>query len=1328
MYGIGVKKRQHASVEHRTDINACQGASGDQAAQQGQLQPQMPITCQQLHVQPPFQPLLQLQVQQQQQQADSQKPQQTHLANSSNAIGAQGHQIIQNGTEKLSDQNIGTETNRPTIETRLESEFAEILSKITEESLLRTIAIADSMPDKQVIESHSVNVAPNTLPICHMKGDKRPYVKIRANKVDRYPLLDSGSQINIISFQHEDELLPYKARVAPCNISISTVSKADHEVTGLLWLLYEIGDRSHVLPTVVMKSHRSYFIVGVDFWQVFEIKCGWGDADFVKLVKPWSDERIESLASHPNKLELYSQYCDTIALEPSGMGEEQQSQRATSTGMLSVIRRVATVCRQRLSTVLPKNSVGVSPRAQLNKPIVSAFETNVGKGAATIEGIDGSRQIEVERRLYENSPTHLVRTLLRNMPKSAFQIHEVVVQPAIRTATGANDSYEDVRREKHTCVSEPHRLTEEQKRVLEEVMLEFPYTKESGPLNCTPIYQQRINTGDAAPQIRKQYPMSPYILTEVEKEIEKLIERDIIEPINFSPWRWPILWVKKKDGGGRICLDARGLNKVTVRDGYPTLRVDSILQNLPKAKFITCLDMTQAFHQISIAPEDRIKTAFAVGHRMYCYKRATMGFTNSPADLAKVLDQIFGDLIPHVYHYVDDFIILSSAFEEHINLLREVAKRLREAQLTVSKKKSLFCHKKITFLGYVLTGDGLIVNPERALPILEYKRPETIKELRRLIGLVGWYRRFIPRAAEILAPLSDLTKGGGKQKIKWSEEAEKSFIEIKQALVSPAILSSPDYTIPYKIYCDASLLAGAAVLTQVQNGEEKVIAYHSAKFSPTQRNYSATERECLAVLTGVEKFRPFIDGVKFTVVTDHASLKWLQNLKEPHGKLARWAVRLQAFDIIFEHRPGRQMVVPDALSRSIELIEIESETETKDRWYNDMYAMAKSNRAQRYKVSDGRLYHMGRYDNRTGERRWALCVPNERIEEVLKEQHDAAHFGYWKSYRLIQKLYYWPNMHRTIEEYVRKCGTCKVIKPSNENTRTPTGQYIDSERVGRILSIDLVGPLPASKVHKHMWIIVAVDVFSKYVFAKPCTRATANVIAEFLEKEIFYRFDTPEIVVSDNGKQFVSDFFGTFLKEHKIRHVLTPVYHPQANPVEASNKSVKTLLRAELMRRMDHTDWSSVLARVVMRLNTAPRMPTGQTPHYIVFGREKNHSGIEHKIIGDENRTERTPEEEEEVRGLIYDAVAEEERAMFEQNKKRYNLRSSERKFSPGDIVYVKNQKQSSSGEMYTQKLAPLRNQAFIKELVPGSSDIYIIVDGNGKELGRFHANQLFTR
>lgn len=375
--------------------------------------------------------------------------------------------------------------------------------------------------------------------------------------------------------------------------------------------------------------------------------------------------------------------------------------------------------------------------------------------------------------------------------------------------------------EKTFCLRKPHLLDTPQQSVLDAVIESFPYTPKTGPLNKTPIYIQRINTGDAKPEMRKQYPLSPYVTEEVKKEIEKLVERDIVEPIETSPWRWPILWVKKKTGGGRICLDARGLNDLTVPDAYPTLNVDSILRNLPQANFISSLDMTQAFHQIEIAKEDRPKTAFAVGTQFYCYKRAVMGFRNSPADLSKMLDMVFHDLTPRVYRYVDDFIILSTTFEEHMELLSEVARRLKANNLTISREKSSFCHKSTTFLGYILTDRGLEIDPSRIQPILRYKKPENVKQLRRLIGLITWYRRFIPNAAELMKPLTDLIEKDNNRKINWDTAAEEAFEELKKCLISAPILVPADYSKPFKIYTDASLVAGAAILTQEHDGMEK---------------------------------------------------------------------------------------------------------------------------------------------------------------------------------------------------------------------------------------------------------------------------------------------------------------------------------------------------------------------------------------------------------------------------------------------------------------------------------------------------------------------------
>lgn len=242
-----------------------------------------------------------------------------------------------------------------------------------------------------------------------------------------------------------------------------------------------------------------------------------------------------------------------------------------------------------------------------------------------------------------------------------------------------------------------------------------------------------------------------------------------------------------------------------------------------------------------------------------------------------------------------------------------------------------------------------------------------------MVGAAGWYRKFIPNFSEIVAPLNELYRGNlkGRAKIEWRTQADTAFETFKKKLTTAPILTMCDYSLPFKIYCDASLVAAGAVLTQKFEGEKKVIRYFSKKFTRPETNYSATERECLAVILSVEKFRPYIDGVKFTVVTDHAALKWLMGLKDPSGRLARWAIRLQAYEMEIVHKPGKHMELPDALSRAMDLIDIKAET-TSDSWYNSTKERTLKSELDRFKVENGLLYHRLKLTAYGGQRLWTV--------------------------------------------------------------------------------------------------------------------------------------------------------------------------------------------------------------------------------------------------------------------------------------------------------------------------------------------------------------------
>lgn len=1212
-----------------------------------------------------------------------------------------------------------------------------------------------------------VNV--NFEPFHRLSTDRRPHIKIRIDGHDETALTDTGAMVSIIGYVSESDLSKY-SEIFPSRIIITTIDKSEHEARGKILARVQFNGMTAVQPFILVKTPAPQIIAGYDFCENFGIKLSIDPQIQQQLSSEIAATAMHCAANHLRAMEtVRSNEADLVSSPPQRyyIGSIELPQRtlpkqiifAETTPIVkshNVTADQINVSNEHFASSLPTDSTKSTDsieRLEATKfaePITTNHSIKSANGANDIddEGEEFSECLsEGEFPTTASTPNTTLRwqsicSLVTSTINKCKQqlLASTSIQPAlsqlistdtvahVQTSNGAQDTETDILPAKHECVTEPHHLTPQQQRKLENVLENMPYTPDSGPLNCTSEYVQDIRTGDAPPEIRKQYPLSPAVQIEVKAEIKKMLERDIIRKIEWSPWRWPILWVKKQGGGGRICVDARGLNKLAVADAYPSLNVDSILRNLPSAKYITAIDMTQAFHQIPIREDHQIKTSFAIGNEMYCYKRAIMGYKNSPADLTKLLDKLFSDMHPKVYHYVDDFIIISATFEEHIETLTEVAERLKRAKLTVSQAKSKFCYKRVTFLGYVLSERGLEPNPERIMPIVNYKIPETVRDVRRLIGLINWYRRFIKFAAELLAPLNEMTKGKGKNsqhKIEWTSEAAESLERVKQILISEPVLRMADFDKPFKIYSDASLTAGSAILVQEENGVEHTVYYHSVKFTPTQQNYSATERELLSVLAGVEKFRPWIDGTPVEVVTDHASIKWLHNLKEPHGKLARWAVRLQAFDLRFTHRPGRDMELPDALSRAVNVVEMEQNVPSQDSWYNQIRQRAKTEKLSLYKFENGYLYRHASFNSHTGDRRWNLCVPKEKTAEVLREMHDEqTHVGVWKAMRLAKTKYYWPKMNRDIYQYVTKCEICRQCKTSNENVCAKTGNYREPGRIGRVLSIDLIGPLPASKRRRHQHAVVVVECASKYVFTKSFVNATAENIVTFLEEQIFESNWIPEQIICDNGPQFISEVFNKCLERRKITKVTTPYYHAQANPVEATNKTIKTALRTEILRRnAEHVDWAALLPYITSKINTTPHTATGKSPYYMVYGYDKVHSGDEYRVILDA-----TPEfsNEKERRDMILEEAADARREQFENNRARYNLRAKTRTFKVGDEVYVRNKKQSSSGERYTQKLAPQKLPARIAEQI--GQNTYMITDRNGASMGKWHANDLMFR
>lgn len=878
-------------------------------------------------------------------------------------------------------------------------------------------------------------------------------------------------------------------------------------------------------------------------------------------------------------------------------------------------------------------------------------------------------------------------------------------------------------------------LSEEQRRIFSE-MIDEAFAKMGEKLGCTDLVELQIRT-NSPPIKQRYYPLSPALQKEVNLELENMLANDIIEP-SSSPWSSPIVMIKKPDGHWRFCVDYRALNKVSLPDAYPLPYISSTLDKLRDARYLTTLDIKSAYWQIKVAPESRPLTAFTVPNRgLFQFKRMPFGIHSAPAVWQRLIDRVIGvDLEQYVFVYLDDVIVCTPTFELHVKILQEILSRITKAGLTVNRDKCNFCKSELRYLGYVVNASGLLVDPQKVEAILRIPAPKNVTEVRRIIGLASWYRRFVPNFSTITAPLTALTRKN-KQFV-WDSDCEDALTKIKEHLVSAPVLACPNFDLPFVIQTDASDYGLGAILSQIQDGSEKVICYLSRSLNKAERSYSVTEKECLAVLFAVEKLRPYIEGTKFTVITDHYSLKWLHQIKDPVGRIARWAIRLQQYDFDVIHRPGKNHIVPDALSRAVPAVEsIEqvdvidrSIADIQDKWYLKQFRQVSENpqRFPLWMIDNDVLYKKAnpRYPELTGTP-WLRVVPKEWRNDLIREHHDpplCGHLGIFKTVGRISERYYWPKLRCDVAKYIRRCAVCLETKPEQKK---PTGKMLSAqpsvERPWQLVSVDLMGPLPKSS-SGYAYILSVLDCFSKFPLFFPLRTSTASTISKILEEHIFLIYGAPETIIVDNGPQLRSTVFRSLMENYQVRISYTPYYHPQANPVERVHRVIKTMLAAYV--KDDHRRWDRYLPKVASAIRSSRSEVTGLTPNFVNFGREIRLSGkgrqpIQHTLGVS---VKHDPGAISEALHRVFKDVQTRLAKAYEVSKKAYNLRRRDDRFQLHQQVWRRNYVLSDASKKFTAKLAPKFVGPFkiSRVLSPWT---YELTDSSNRCLGTWHAKDL---
>ena len=738
-------------------------------------------------------------------------------------------------------------------------------------------------------------------------------------------------------------------------------------------------------------------------------------------------------------------------------------------------------------------------------------------------------------------------------------------------------------------------LSEQQDQALKALLKKHykTFSKHDTEIGKIKLARHSIITRPHPPIQLRHYRRSQTEYDEIDKAVQELLKKGLIRE-STSPWAFPVIVQRKKDGSIRLCIDFRRLNEITIDDKMPIPRIDDIIDRLRGAKYFTTLDVAWGYWHIEMDPESIEKTAFVTNRGHYEWLVMPFGLKNAPATFQRIIQQVLGkDLYNGAINYLDDVILYSETFEEHMEMLDKIMQRFADHGIKLRMSKCSFAKTEVTYLGHRISHNEVKPSPEKTQAIREFPVPKSLPDLRRFLGLSQYYRRFIENFGKKAKPLFHLFKKDVP--FEWGEEQQASFDLLVEELTKPPVLAIYDPTKPCIVYTDASKVGVGAALTQVgDDGQEHPVEYFSKQLHGAEQNYSATELECFAIVCALEQFHVYLN-LPFTVITDHSALQWLFSLNPSmkRGRLLKWSVFLSSYDFKVLHRPGAAQQHVDALSRAPIALHLSFQELRDAQSAADLTFVRKP-------VERGGIVTV-----ESGKRKRAV-VPESLRSTLLHRMHDEhGHPGRNKTIRIITEFYWWPSITKDIKKYVESCETCQKTKVSHQPT---AGKYVmpehdlkPLERVG----LDTIVMGKTAEKTRHKYIQVFIDHHSRYVWAFPTasntTEAIRTLISNLLKSGL--KFDR---LLTDCHKSFVSKQLRRYLRDNQIGITHSTSYRPQTNGmVEKANGTIASGLRSALLdnqKKGGAKKWSSLLPEVVRNYNRTPHDITGFRPEFLLFG------------------------------------------------------------------------------------------------------------------------------
>lgn len=1034
------------------------------------------------------------------------------------------------------------------------------------------------------------------------------FIQSFINNISINTMIDTGSSISAIDSEFF-KTLNCRQQIVPSSSSCKTANNTYLNVKGVVTLPINIADLVILLNIFVIDNLCAKLLLGGDFLEQCAVDISYS-GKYLLINKNQRHRRVKFSQIHRNQQFTVTTIHD-VSIPPF------HSKVIHSTTSAPAMAAIFTP----VSKVLNNHQV-VSPHAILE------VDKN---GIATLTLLNTSSSIQI---IPKGTKVGHIRCYHRS-----DSTHPILNQPLHHISTISSTPTSDVSTTKSIggISNMVQHLSPDQGQRIYSILTKYKTvfdTSTPSVMNTNNIFH-RIPVKSYHPPIQS-YPYRKSIKETdiINQQVQEMLNNKVIRP-SASPWSSPVVIIRKKDGSPRFCVDYRKLNLITERDLYPLPRIDDLVDRLAGSQYFSTLDLKAGYWQVPIAEQDKSKSAFVTTDGLFEFNVLPFGLSNAPATFQRIINSVLGSLRWDIcLVYLDDIIIHSRSFDKHVQDLDLVLNALAKANVKLNMGKCTLARKQIDYLGFRITRDGIKPTTTNVRKTLDFPIPTSAKAAYSFIQMAQFYRRFIKDFASIATPLNVFKNKAAK--FVWTDACQRSFDTLKQKLSQYPLLAFHDdqSTLKLKINTDACNTGIGGVLHKTTaDGHTQPVQYLSRSLSKREQKYSVIEKECLAMVWCITKLRPYLYGRKFTLITDHHPLCWLNKQSSKNGRLDRWSLQLQEYSFDIKYTPGSSNCVADCLSRypndspddiveqQLDLLHGQDNnqlaamtpmfdsSEIRDEQQRDKSIKLLSDKL----LAGTRLHSFVRNNDilhRLIYRPGGITlqvpyVPASMVPQLLHAYHDsptAGHLGINKTWHKIRDRYYWPRMYKEVKQHVLSCSKCNQFKISRRKS-TGTLQPIEPPTgTLDLMGLDFMGPLPPSS-NGSKYILVCTDYLSRFAITQATSNCTAETAARFLIDKVILQYGVPKQLLTDRGSHFMANVFRAIASRCGITHITTTTYHPQCNGLtERFNATLVGSISAYVNQQQ--TDWDEYLSYVTFAYNTAQQSTTQIAPFKLMYGRD----------------------------------------------------------------------------------------------------------------------------